>query len=77
MVEWYRQGKSTRALWQACQQSSNSKAGGTRSKLILPYEVFHTLKGFLTCRKILHGAGGFTSPPKEIVLWILIALGRV
>jgi hypothetical protein len=29
------------------------------------------LHGFLTCRKILrHGADGFTSPPKEVVLWM-------
>jgi hypothetical protein len=31
--------------------------------------------GFLTCRKILrHGADGFTSPPKEVVLRIFIIL---
>jgi hypothetical protein len=42
-----------------------------------------TSKGYLTCRKILrHGANGFTSPPKEDVLRIFIAvkyfsLGRV
>jgi hypothetical protein len=34
-----------------------------------------TSKGFLTCGKILrHGADGFTSPPKEGVLRIFIAL---
>jgi hypothetical protein len=33
------------------------------------------LKASLTCRKILrNGAGGFTSSPKEVVLWIFIAL---
>jgi hypothetical protein len=35
----------------------------------------HTLKGFLTCRKILRlGADGFTSPPYEGLLPIFIAL---
>jgi hypothetical protein len=33
------------------------------------------LKGFLTCHKISrHGADSFTSPLKEVVLWIYIAL---
>jgi hypothetical protein len=30
--------------------------------------------GILTCRKTLHGAEGFTSPPKEVVLLILLSL---
>jgi hypothetical protein len=31
-------------------------------------------QGFLTCRKILqHGADGFTSPPKKVVLQNFIA----
>jgi hypothetical protein len=34
-------------------------------------------RDFLTCRKLLHGADGFTSPPKQVVLRIFIALGRV
>jgi hypothetical protein len=35
----------------------------------------HTLKGCLKCRKILrHGADGYTSPPKEGVLRILLPL---
>jgi hypothetical protein len=38
----------------------------------------HTSNGSLTCHKILrHGAYGFASPPKEGVLRIFIALGRV
>jgi hypothetical protein len=38
----------------------------------------HTSKASLTCRKISRqGADGFTSPPKNGVLWIFIALGRV
>jgi hypothetical protein len=33
------------------------------------------MQGSLTCRKNLqHGADGFTSPPKEGILWILIAI---
>jgi hypothetical protein len=33
------------------------------------------LKGSLTCYKILrHGTDSFTSSPKEVVLWIFIAL---
>jgi hypothetical protein len=35
----------------------------------------HTSKGFLTCRKTLrNGADGFTFPPNEGVLRIIIAL---
>jgi hypothetical protein len=37
--------------------------------------LFHSSKGPLTCRKILrHGAYGFTSPPKEVVLRISNAI---
>jgi hypothetical protein len=37
--------------------------------------LFHSSKGSLTCRKILrHQADGFTSPPKEAVLRIFIAI---
>jgi hypothetical protein len=37
--------------------------------------LFHTPQGSLTCLKILwHGADGFTSPPKELVLRILSPL---
>jgi hypothetical protein len=43
--------------------------------LALQSIFIHTSKGSLTCRKILrHGAEGFTSPPKEGVLGIVIAL---
>jgi hypothetical protein len=44
--------------------------------VILPVKYLcHTPQGFLTWSKILwHGADGFTSPPKEIVLQIFIAL---
>jgi hypothetical protein len=35
----------------------------------------HTPQGSLTCRKILrHETDGFSSPPKEVVLHIFIAL---
>jgi hypothetical protein len=42
--------------------------------LALRCTFVHTSKGFSAGRKILrHGADGFTSPPKEGVLWIFIA----
>jgi hypothetical protein len=48
---------STRALWQAYQQSFSSKSGGTgqRKSCIWPYEVSLSIhrRDFLTCRKIL------------------------
>jgi hypothetical protein len=63
-----------------------AKRGGTGRGMAA--EFFLTLslaylKGTLTCRKILrHGAEGFTSPPKEVMLRTLtalkiIVLGRV
>jgi hypothetical protein len=37
--------------------------------------LFRTAQGSLIRRKILrHGADGFTSPQKEVVLWIVIDL---
>jgi hypothetical protein len=40
--------------------------------------LFHTSKRCLTYRNILrNGADGFTSPPKEGVMQIFVALGRV
>jgi hypothetical protein len=40
--------------------------------------VVHTSKGSITCRLILrHGADGCSSLPNEVVLRIVIALGRV
>jgi hypothetical protein len=61
-------------------ESSSSKAGGTgerNNKFCLTKYLFHTSKGSLSCRKIVqHGADGFTSPPKEGVLRIFIALKR-
>jgi hypothetical protein len=43
---------------------------------ILPTKyLFHTLQGSLTSHKILwHEVDDFTFPPKEVVLWIFIAL---
>jgi hypothetical protein len=49
---------------------------GEKCTLILPAKsLCHTPQGSLKCRKILrHGADGFTSPSKEVLLWIFIAL---
>jgi hypothetical protein len=82
MVEWYRQRKtpysSRRALWQSFQQSSGSKQEEWANGIInlaLGTVFVLTGKGFLAYRKILrHGADGFTSPLKEGVLRIFIAL---
>jgi hypothetical protein len=39
--------------------------------------IFHISKGSLTCCKILwHGTDSFTTPPKECMLWIFIALKK-
>jgi hypothetical protein len=80
MVEWDREGiwfvqHSSVAFLTA--ESCSSKEGElakevmnfvSRSIAFIPY-------GSLTCRKILpHGTDGFTSPPKEGVLRIFIAL---
>jgi hypothetical protein len=48
----------------------------TKKIMNLAYEyLIRISKGFLTCHKILrHGVFGFTSPPKEGVLRIFIAL---
>jgi hypothetical protein len=54
-----------------------SKQGvGDKSPWIVPTKYLcHTPQGSLTCRKILRrGANGFTSPPKEVVLWAFIVL---
>jgi hypothetical protein len=66
---------STRALWQSYQQSPSSKEGelGEWNNLALQIIFVHSSKGFLTFRKILQGADGFTAPPKEGVLRIFIA----
>jgi hypothetical protein len=56
---------------------SSIKAGetGWRKWLALPSIFVHTSKRCLTCRKTLRRvANGFTSPPKEGVLRIIIAL---
>jgi hypothetical protein len=61
---------STRALWQSYQQS-NSKNEGNDEFCLTKY-LFHTSSGSLTCRKILHGADGFTSPPKKVLICITL-----
>jgi hypothetical protein len=39
------------------------------------YQYLSCLKGCLTCRKLLrHGADGFASHPKEVVLLIFVAV---
>jgi hypothetical protein len=49
--------------------------GDKNENLALRIIFVHTCKWFLTCLKILwNGADGFTSPPKEGVLRIFIAL---
>jgi hypothetical protein len=69
---------STRAVWQSCQQSHlvAKQEEFTKEFMNLAYDrhLFHISKGFSTCRKILHGADGFTSPPKEGLLRIFVAL---
>jgi hypothetical protein len=68
---------STRVFWQSYQQSPSSNAGELTKEIInfaLRSIFVHTSKAFLTRRKILHGADGFTSIPKEGVMLIFIAL---
>jgi hypothetical protein len=82
MVDWYWQGKtphsSTRTLWQPYQQLCSSKVEELEKEkmnLALRSIIAHISKGSLTYRKILrHGTYGFTSSPKEGLLWVLIAL---
>jgi hypothetical protein len=66
---------STRALWQSYQQRHLGKVGGIdKGVWILPIHYLRYLKRSLTYRKILrNGTFGFTSCPKERVLWIFIA----
>jgi hypothetical protein len=56
--------------------SGTNRENGRRSENFA-YDYLKYLKGFFTCRKILrHGTSGFTSHPKEDVLWIFIALNN-
>jgi hypothetical protein len=77
---WFRLGItsdfSTRARWQSYQQRNLEPVEGMNEGLkILPIQYLWSVKGSLTCRKILrHGSSGFTSHPKEVVLRIFIAL---
>jgi hypothetical protein len=68
---------STRALWKSCQQSylvaKQEELAKKIMNLALQSISIYTFKGSLTNRNILlHGADGFTSPPKEGVLQIFI-----
>jgi hypothetical protein len=74
MVRWYWQSSLT--IIQG--KSSSSKAEKLCKEMVnlsLRSIFVYTPKRSLTCRKILrHGADGFTSPPKEGVLRIFIAV---
>jgi hypothetical protein len=66
---------STRALWQSYKHNHLVAKQERLAKECLTKYLFHTSKSSLTCRKILrHGAPDFSSPPKEVVLRIFIAL---
>jgi hypothetical protein len=58
---------SSRVIWEQVR-------GMDEKARILPIQYLRYLNGSLTCRKILQGASGFTSHPKEVVLRIFIAL---
>jgi hypothetical protein len=78
-VERYRQGKLLiRPTELSGKTTSNhlveSRRNWRRKWWILPYEVSHTSKGSLTCR---NWPDGFTSPWKERMLPILIALNNL
>jgi hypothetical protein len=68
---------STWAPWQSYQQAKQEELSEGNDDLALRSIFVHAAKGSLTCRKILHGANGFTYPPKEGVLWIFIAVKSV
>jgi hypothetical protein len=61
---------STRALWQAYQQSHLKAKQEQLAKEIVNFalrRIFHTSEGSLTYRKILRNeADGSTSPPKKV-----------
>jgi hypothetical protein len=70
---------STGAFWKSYQQSrvlaKQEKLAREMMNLAFQSIFAHTSKGSLTCRKIfIHGADGFTSPPKEGVLRNFISL---
>jgi hypothetical protein len=73
---------STRALWQFLPaESFSSKTGETWAKKhgwwILPAKyLFHACHVLLHAVNLWHGTDSFTSPPKEVMLWIFIALKR-
>jgi hypothetical protein len=68
---------STRILCSVAAEtpSSETEKLGEKWPLNFTYQYLSYLKGYLTYHKILqHGADCFTSPPKEVVLRIYIAL---
>jgi hypothetical protein len=76
---WKTPDSSSRALWQSYQQSSSSKAGGTGEgnyEFCLAKYVCSYLEGLFNMVKSydMGPAACFTSPLKEVVLRIFIAL---
>jgi hypothetical protein len=69
---------STRALCSDCSSHLVAKREETKREIAAEFCLIASLsylKGSLTCRKILrHGADGFTSPPRKVVLRIFIPL---
>jgi hypothetical protein len=43
-------------------------------RILLTKHLFHARKVLLHAINLRHGTDGFTSPPKEVVLWIFITL---
>jgi hypothetical protein len=65
------------ALWKSYQQSSSiesGEAGEENDFFFRTNYLFHTWKGFWTCKILRYETDGFASPPKEGVLRIFIAL---
>jgi hypothetical protein len=78
MVDWCQQEKSPDFMENLPAESSGSKQekrGKGMMNFALRSIFVRTCKWLFTCRNILrHGASGFTSPPKEVMFQIFIAL---
>jgi hypothetical protein len=63
---------STSAVWLRQRHLAAKKGDGKKiCSILLASYLNHAMQGSLTCCKILwHGTFGFTSHPKEDVLWI-------
>jgi hypothetical protein len=85
MVEWYGEGELLFCLPELSGKITSSHLVAKQEELakemmnLALQRIFvHTVKGSLTCPKILwHVADSFTFHPKGSVLWIFIALGWV